>query len=196
MRLPHRPLLLLAALTIGCAHSRTSVDPVGGLPAVAVFPPNNRTGDPLPVSGASAIEKYVLRSDQVTVPDVLAAEARAQLAMRGYKVTPPETVEAAAGGAAPRDAQEARPMALHAGITAAVMYIELRRWLPDAPMHPAYILADVDVSLIDPATGNILWTARHSTRPVPTPGVVIIGDAHLSAVHRLMGELLAPLRRN
>ena len=88
--------LLFFALASGCALSPTSsMQPVPAA-RIAVFPPNNETGDPLLVSGASALERYVLRTDRVTVPDILASEARLQLEQDGFIVVSPVLVDAAA----------------------------------------------------------------------------------------------------
>src|SRR5205809_471929 len=94
-----RPALcsLFALMALSCARppAPTPAPSPASVRAVAVLPPNNRTGDPLLVAGASFFEKYVARTDRITVPDVLAAEARFQLARRGFTLIAPETVEAA-----------------------------------------------------------------------------------------------------
>src|SRR6185369_5655104 len=137
------------------------------------------------VSGASALEKYVLRSGQVTVGDVLASEARLILAHSGFEVLPPELIEARVGGKEPGSAQEAAARARENGIEAAVLYLEVLRWEPDAPFHPAYVIAGVDAALVQPRTGAILWSARRPPRPAATPGVVLPGDAYVTAARRV-----------
>jgi hypothetical protein len=73
---------------------------------IAVLPPNNRTGDPLLIESASFLHPYADRPGRVTVPDVLATEAREQLARRGIKVIAPEAVTAAIGNQTPRSPEE------------------------------------------------------------------------------------------
>jgi hypothetical protein len=160
---------------------------------VAVFPPNNRTGDLLLIAGASFYEKYVARTDRVTVPDVLASEARRQLARRGFTVVPPALLDAMTGDHAPAAAQDAAAGAARNKLDAAVLYIEIRRWEVDVPVHPTFVIASVAVTLIDP-DGRVLWTLDHPSRPVATPGVVNLGDAYTIAAQRLMEEMLSALR--
>ena len=160
---------------------------------VAVLPPNNQTGDTLLVAGASILEKYALNTDRITVPDILASEARIQLARHGFDVIAPETVEAATLGRIPNDAKEAGAIAVRGHLEGNVLYIDLRRWEVDVPFHPSSVIASLEVTLLDPASGRIVWTADHPSRPVPTVGVVNLGDAYAIAARKVMEELLAPL---
>jgi len=184
---------VLALCGAACARTPARAPVLVSNRAVAVLPPNNRTGDPLLIAGASFYEKYVARSDRITVPDVLAAEARLQLVRRGFTVTSVETVEAATGEHAPADAQEAAAIATHNKIDASVLYIDLRRWEADVPFHPQFVIASLKIALIDPTTGRILWSADHPSRPVPTQGVVNLGDAYAIAARTVMQEMLANL---
>ena len=192
-----RPALwsFLALLTFSCARPPAPVPPPSpaSVGAVAVLPPNNRTGDPLLIAGASFYEKYVARTDRITVPDVLAAEARFQLARRGFTVIARQTVEAATGDRAPADAQEAAAVATRNKIDATVLYIELRRWEADVPFRPQFVIASLEVFLIEPSTGRVLWKVDHPSRPVPTKGVVNLGDAYDIAARTVMEEMLAGL---
>src|SRR6266403_5065809 len=91
------PVLLLA----GACSRQAAPPPPDMVRTVAVLAPANRTGDPLLVAGTSFLEKYALKTDRVTVPDVLASEARLQLARRGFTVVAADDVEKATGGRAP-----------------------------------------------------------------------------------------------
>jgi len=184
-------LSLVAAY--GCARPPAVPPPPTAVRTVAVFPPNNRTGDLLLIAGASFYEKYVARTDRVTVPDVLASEARRQLARRGFTVVPPALLDAMTGDHAPAAAQDAAAGAARNKLDAAVLYIEIRRWEVDVPVHPTFVIASVAVTLIDP-DGRVLWTLDHPSRPVATPGVVNLGDAYTIAAQRLMEEMLSALR--
>jgi hypothetical protein len=186
--------VLALVLAAGCAQPaarRETIVPAG---SIAVFPPLNRTGDSLLVSGASALEKYALRSDRVTAEDVLASEARLVLSRAGFAVVSPELVEAVAKDRPPASASQAAALAREKGIEAAVLYMEVFRWELDAPFHPAYVIAGVEAALVDPKTGGVLWTARRAARPAATPGVVVPGDAHVSAARRVASELLGSLK--
>ena len=189
-----RLTLVSLSLLLGCARPLTT--PIQSPPRsrpIAVFPPNNRTGDDLLVAGASFLEKYALKSDRVTVPDVLASEARLQLARQGYVVVPPETVDAAVGDHPPTSGDEAAAIAARHQIEGNVLYIDVRRWEPDVPFKPTFIIASIEVSMIDPSTGTVVWQIDRPSRPVPTNGVINIGDAYTIAARKLMEELLTSL---
>jgi hypothetical protein len=158
-----------------------------------VLEPGNHTGDPLLVSGVSFLEKYVLRTDRVTVPDVLASEARLQLERHGFTVVAPDIVEQATGGRAPGSAESAAEIAAQAKLQGLVLWIDVRRWDPDAPTHPDYVIVALTADLIDATTGRVRWHAERSSRPVATPGEVALGPAYASAARKVMDELLAPL---
>src|SRR5207244_2465347 len=134
-----------------------------------------------------------LADARVTVSDVLAAEARLQLARRGFDVVPAETVEGGTRGRAPGSARAAGELAKQAELPGLALYLEIRRWDPDAPTHPAFVLVGLAASLVDPASGRVLWSADHPVRPVPTPGEVAVGPAYVTAARKVMEELLAPL---
>lgn len=182
--------MLLALGSTGCV--RPAPPAFVPVQTIAVFPPNNRTGDPLLIAGASFFEKYVLPTDRYTVADALAANARAELVQRGFDVVAPELVTAATTEA-PSSAENAASVAMRNHIDGAVLYIEIRRWEPDVPYKPTGIIVAVAVTLIDPVTGHVLWTADHPLRPVQTPGVINLGDAYSVAARTVMTELLAPL---
>jgi hypothetical protein len=160
---------------------------------VAVLAPGNRTGDPLLVAGTSILEKYALKSDRITVPDVLASEARLQLTRRGFTVVSAEEVESATHGRAPGSAEAAAEISSHAKLAGLALYLDIRRWEPDAPTHPSFVLVSVAASLVDPATAHVVWRAERPTAPIPTPGEVALGPAYVTAARKVMEELLAPL---
>src|ERR687886_1466086 len=143
----YRELLwLLPVLTLSCASSLVSPPLPTTVRTVAVLPPNNRTGDPLFVGGTSLLEKYVFRSQAVTVGDVLAAEVRVPLEQRGITVLPREKVEAAIGNQIPSSPQEAADLAIHGKLEGSVLYIEIGQWQPAVAdsLHPWRMLIAVD----------------------------------------------------
>ena len=181
---------LVALTAFSCVRPPLLAPSPAGIRAIAV---NNRTGDPLLVAGASFFENYVVRTDRITVPDVLAAEARFQLARRGFAVSAPEAVAAATGDHPPANPQEAAAVAARNNFDASVLYIDLRRWEADAPFRPQFVIVSLAVLLIEPSTGQVLWRADHPSRPVPTKGVVSLGDAYTIAARAVMQEMLTGL---
>ena len=133
------------------------------------------------MAGASFFEKYATRSARVTVPDVLASEARLQLERRGFDLVSAEMVEQATEGRAPGSAAAAGELARHGALPGAALYLEVRRWDADAPTHPAFVLAGVAASLVDPSSGRVLWSTDRAVGPVPTPGEVALGPAYVTA---------------
>ena len=185
--------LSLLLLTGGCGRSVTPPPPRDMVRTVAVLAPANRTGDPLLVAGTSFFEKYAFRTDRVTVPDVLASEARIQLARRGFTVVPAQDVESATHGRAPGSPEAAAEIASRAKLEGLALYLDVRRWEPDAPTHPSFVLVSLTASLVDPATARVVWRAERSTAPVATPGEVALGPAYVTAARKVMEEVLAPL---
>ena len=183
------PLLLAGA----CSRPVAPPPPADMARTVAVLAPANRTGDPLLVAGMSFFEKYALKGDRVTVPDVLASEARVQLAHRGFAVVSADEVESAPQGRAPGSPEAAAEIASRAKLAGLALYLDIRRWEPDAPTHPSFVLVGVTASLVDPATGRVVWSAERPTSPVATPGEVALGPAYVTAARKVMEELLAPL---
>ena len=47
--------------------------------------------------------------------------------------------------------------------------------------------------LIDVSSGRVRWHAERRPAPVATPGEVNVGDAYLTAAHKVVVEVLAPL---
>jgi len=152
----------------GCVRAPTRSAPPPALHTVAIVAPVNLTGDELVVEGGSLLEKYVLDTPRVTVPDVLAVEARRQLEARGI------TVAAA-------DSPAAAPE----------LHLELRRWEPDAPFKPSYIIVSLTASLVAPDSHRVLWSAEHPSRPVATAGAISLANADIMAAARVVTELLA-----
>ena len=127
-------LLPLFAVAAGCIHRPAAPAPPHGVHVVTVLPAANRTGDPLLITGTSLLERYAFRTERVTVADALAQEAAAFLRARGYRVNEPSTVEGTLPGHAPDSAEDAARVASHAGLEGFVLYLEIRRWEPDAGM--------------------------------------------------------------
>lgn len=182
--------VMLQICVLGCMPLPFSPPPAT-VHAIAVLPPNNRTGDPLVVSGSSWWNPYSTRRAEITVADVLAAEAREQVQQRGFAVVPEEEIEAAIGSHAPDSLEEATALVIRNKLAGSALYIEITHWEPDTSLHPGRVLVALEAALIDTATGRVEWTAHRRLGPILTPGAVTLWAAHLIAVHEVTTELLA-----
>jgi hypothetical protein len=183
---------ILLVVVCGCA-TPPDVVPLH-ITTIAVFPPVNRTGDDLLVSGGSMLGSLLEEKNRVTVMNLLAGEARFQLARDGFTVVSPEVVDKATQDLSPPTASEAAAVASKSDIDAAVLHLGVRVWEPDPPMVPSKIIVAVDGTLIDSKTGRTLWTSTRAPRPVSTAGAVIFGDACVIAAHLVMESMLGGLR--
>jgi len=184
-------LLLLSILIMSCARPPISPPPASVFSEnIAVLPPSNRTGDPLPFS--SSFWDLFGSSPDVTVPDIVAAEARLQLRQRGLVVLSPEAVEAAIGTHPPGSPEEAANMAVHSKLEGNFLYIEIKRWEPGdlSTVRPKEILVALEASLIEGTSGRVVWITHWPLRPVPTPGAINSSGADLIATHTVVEQLL------
>ncbi len=185
MRHPRWWGVMLAVVVTGCAVQ--APPPPATVRTVAVFPPLNQTGEELLIAGGSILEKYVFHTERFTVGDVLAAEARSLLAQRGYDVVAPEAVEAAVGAQTPDSRYAAAMLAKDKGLSGAVLYIDLRRWVVSSPDA---IIVSLRVDLVDVGSGRVLWSVDRPSRPVPTQGTIDVANAYYVAARRVMDEAL------
>jgi hypothetical protein len=51
----------------------------------------------------------------------------------------------------------------------------------------------LDLMMVDPKTGRILWQVNHPSRPVPVYGVVLTGQANVIVAETVMREVFASL---
>jgi hypothetical protein len=188
-----RWLALAALLMPGCARAPAPVV-LHDVNPIAVLPPKNQTGDSLVVSPGSMLEKYILHSDRVTVPDILAAEAREQLALDGFTVVAPDVVDLATGGQPAASVAAAADLAQQKHLEAAVLYIDLRRWEPNIAFQPTAVIVWIELTLIESSSGRVLWTAAQQPQPIPTQGAINLGNAYVIAARTVMQRLLAPLQ--
>ena len=92
------------------------------------------------------------------------------------------------------DPLAALALARESGITNRVLYLEIRRWEPDAPTQTRFVIVALSASVVDAATGQELWREDRRAAPVPTPGTITLESAYVVAARRVIAEMLAPLR--
>ena len=180
---------LLGAL--GCTPAVVA-PPRQAVHRIAVLPPYSVRGNDFPTqAGASD----ALGPRQMTVGAVLAEQARGQLAAKGYTVVDPGVVQVATKDRLPTSPQEAAAIAEQAHLDATAMYIEVLVWEPNwVGMKTDSVIVALNVMLIDPQTGAILWQVHRDPKPVPLYGTLLTGQANVFVAETVMREILAPLR--
>jgi hypothetical protein len=183
-------VLVTTGCLAGCAGATPSSPPHLAR-KVAVLPVNNRTGEPLAVAGVGPVDRYVLRSEMITVADVLRSEARMELEKGGFEVVPSHAVDATLKGRIPADFASAGEMAAQLGIPS--LYLEIRRWEAEAPMHPKHVIVAFGASLFDPGNRQALWHVERKPFPVRTAGVITMEAAYVAAARKVVEEMLGTL---
>jgi hypothetical protein len=157
---------------------------------IAVLPPYQR--DAAAERGSSA-DKDPVGLPNMTVGDVLAYQARLRLAEKGFEVLSPSAVKVATQDRVPTSPEMAAQILREANLDAAGLYIEVRRWepMPDSRgMKADGVIVAMDVMLVDPKTGGVLWQVHRPSRPVPVYGVVLTGQANVIVAETVMREIL------
>jgi hypothetical protein len=83
-----------------------------------------------------------------------------------------------------------------ANLDAVALYIEVRRWEPtpnSRGMKADGVIVALDVMMVDPKTGGVLWQVHRPSRPVPVYGVVLTGQANVIVAETVMREVFASL---
>jgi hypothetical protein len=83
-----------------------------------------------------------------------------------------------------------------AQLDATALYIEVRRWEPtpsDRGMKADGVIVALDVTMVDPKTGKVLWEVHRPSRPVPLYGVVLTGQANVFVAETVMRDVFARL---
>jgi len=159
---------------------------------IAVLPPyqpgtaDSRTGAD---SGLPVLQS-------MTVGDVLAQQARIRLAEKGFEVLSPGAVKLATKDRVPTSPEMAAQILREANLDAAGLYIEVRRWepMPDSRgMKADGVIVALEVMMVDPKTGGVLWQVHRPSRPVPVYGVVLTGQANVIVAETVMREMFASL---
>jgi len=158
---------------------------------IAVLPPYYPGAADTPTAGT---DSDLRRPLQMTVGDVLAQQARAQLQAKGFDVVAPTELKLATKDRVPTSPHMAAEILRQANLDAAALYIEVRRWepMPDARALKADgIIVALDVAIVDPKTGKILWQVHRPSRPVPLYGIVLTGQANVFVAETVMREVFA-----
>jgi hypothetical protein len=160
---------------------------------VAVLPAHTPGSDTVaPASASSGGDLF--NAPRLTLADVVTAAARLELARQGFQVVDPLSVETALHGRTPASAQMAAQLARETQLDATAMFIDVRQWEPNSTgMRTDAVIVAIDVSLIDPQTGKVVWEVHRSPKPVPLYGVLLQGQAAVFASETVMREILAPL---
>jgi len=178
--------ILLGAF--GCAAVAPGPRPAA-IGRVAVLPPQG------PDRGAAAAATPGAGAwPALSVGEVLAAAARIQLARDGFAVVDPQTVTAATGGRQPTSAADAARIVADSHLDATAMFIAVPIWQASFEgMRTDSVIVAMDVDLVDPQSGEILWHVHRTAKPVPLYGTLLTGQADFFAAETVMREVLAPL---
>jgi hypothetical protein len=175
---------------IGCTSTVVTSLPQS-VRRIAVLPPYRLgAADTRP----TVTESELLGLPSRTIEDLLAQQARAQLQTKGFDVVAPTEVKLATKARVPTSPQMAGQIMEEANLDAAALYIEVRRWepMPDARALKADgIIVALDVAIVDPKTGKILWQVNRPSRPVPLYGIVLTGQANVFVAETVMREVFA-----
>jgi len=186
LRLPAFLLFFAAS----CATTAPAPAPVTRGQRIVVVPPNNQTGSPLFIAGASSFGRPGADAEPATVDELLVREANRQLADRGFRVTPAPLVYAAAEGHVPRTPHAAAEIAVHGKLEGLVLYMEIVHWEPDDPLHAKHVFVGLAASLVDPPTRSVVWDFYRQPEAVATPGELTLMDAYESAARQVIAQVL------
>ncbi len=157
---------------------------------IAVLPPFQRGA----VNARTDADNGLPVLQNMTVGDVLAHQARIRLAEKGFEVLSPGAVKVATKDRVPTSPEMAAQILREANLDAVALYIEIRRWDPtpsERGMKADGVIVALDVTMVDPRTGAILWQLHRPSRPVPLYGVVLTGQANVFVAETIMREALA-----
>jgi hypothetical protein len=144
----------------------------------------------------TATESELLGLPSRTIEELLAQQARAQLAAKRFDVVQPSVVKLSTQDRVPTSPQMAAQIVEQARLDAAALYIEVRRWEPtpyERGMKADGVIVALDVVMVDPKTGAILWQVNRPSRPVPLYGLVLTGQANVFVAETVMKEVFAQL---
>jgi hypothetical protein len=184
-------LISLLLTAMGCTSAVVTPMPPT-VRRIAVLPPYKPGAAALAAPTDSDLPSPLER----TVGDVLAQQARARLTERGLQVIEPSVVKLATKDRVPSSPQMAAQIVEEANLDATALYIEVRRWEPTPDsrgMKADGVIVALDVMMVDPKTGGVLWQVHRPSRPVPLYGIVLTGQANVFVAETVMREIFAQL---
>ena len=176
--------------TLGCAPAVVTPLPPT-VRRIAVLPPYRLGTAETPAAGT---ESDRMGAPRMSVGDVLAQQARRRLVEKGLDVIAPSVVKLATRDRMPTSPQMAAQIMEEAHLDATALYIEVRRWEPtpnSRGMKADGVIVALDVMMVDPKTGTILWQVHRPSRPVPLYGIVLTGQANVFVAETVMREVFA-----
>lgn len=186
-------IALVSALlgAAGCAPTVVTPMPqsVGRIAVLSPYRPGAADARADTVSGLPGLPSR-------TIEELLAEQARIRLAEKGLDVVEPSVVNLATGGRVATSPQMAAQIMEEAQLDATALYIEVRRWEPtpsDRGMKADGVIVALDVTMVDPKTGKVLWEVHRPSRPVPLYGVVLTGQANVFVAETVMRDVFARL---
>ena len=187
-------------MIIRIALIATLVGVLACAPAVVTpLPQNVRRIAVLPAYQAGVVDASIGADSGLpvlTVRDVLAQQARIRLAEKGFEVLSPSAVKVATKDRVPTSSEMAAQILREANLDAVALYIEVRRWEPtpnSRGMKAEGVIVALDVMMVDPKTGGVLWQVHRPSRPVPVYGVVLTGQANVIVAETVMRKMFASL---
>jgi hypothetical protein len=184
---------LIAALLGAVACAQAIVTPLPQtVRRIAVLPPFQRGAVDSPTGADNDLRVLQKR----TVGDVLAYQARIRLAEKGFDVLSPGAVKVATKDRVPTSPEMAAQILREANLDAAGLYIEVRRWEPtpnSRGMKADGVIVALNVMIVDPKTGTVLWQVHRPSRPVPVYGVLLTGQANIIVAETVMRQVFAQL---
>ena len=191
-RTPMARMALVSGLLGAIACTPAVVTPLPqAVRRIAVLPPYQRGANSL----TSSTDSDVPRPLRMTVGDLLAQQARARLVEKGFEVIDDSIVKRVTRNRVPTNPLVAAQILQEAHLDATAMYIEVRRWEPSrSGMKTDSVIVALDVFLVDPLTGSVLWQIRRPSRPVPLYGVLLTSQAHVFVAETVMREVFAQIR--
>jgi hypothetical protein len=175
-------------LAVSCATPPPAPAPISRGQVIIVLQPNNQAGSPLSVSRPSSAGRFPSGADGVG--DLLAREARSQLAGRGFRVTPAAVVNAASEGHVARTPHAAAEIAVHGKLDGLVLYLEIVQWEPDDPVRTKHVIVGLSASLVDPPSRKVVWEFYRPPDAVATPGEGTLTGAYEAAARTVVAQLL------
>ena len=156
---------------VGCAPRVASAPAT--VRRIAILPPCDATGAPLSPRTPAGV--YATPSQNLAA--LLVSGAQNQIARRGFQVVDPRLVEMATAGRVPSSPEMAAEIVQSAKLDATALFMRVRRWeFPYSTMRTNEMIVSLDVILVDPTTGQIVWQVRRPPKPVPLYGELIGGQ--------------------